>query len=175
MSKNNGQTNQAPNLFSAAVNVIKAGLLPRVQSDYKYTFPTRETLHHQVPPHVQSVNEYLDKEGIDLHKGHIDHFKRGSDIDTHTLPMNECAYIHNFTKNAKSIKNETKIAASFHEEYTNETLKGAHADPRIKVYASVGVLAHTLFGAVKAAQNAYTAHEDDFATGVTMDYYRNCK
>lgn len=175
MSKNDSKTGQAPSLLRAIGIVMRKALFPEVEPNYKYTFPNREILHHQSPPHVQSVNQYLDKEGIDLHQDHIEHFKRGIEIDNHKPRVNQYEYIHNFTKNAKSIKNETKIANSFYEEYKNEVRKGDDAKPKTKVFAEAGVHAHTLFGAAKTALNPYIAHEDDLAIGTTMDYYRSCK
>ncbi|WP_133135493.1 hypothetical protein [Legionella rowbothamii] len=173
MSDNDNKT-EVPRVSTIMGTITMNALFPRVEPNYKHTFPRREILHEQAPPHIQSVNQGLDKEGVDLRQNHIEHFKRGMEIDNHKPLANQWVYFHNFIKNAKSIKNETKIANSFYEEYKDEVQKEG-ANLKTKVYAEAGVHCHTLFGAAKAAQNPYIAHEDDLAIGATMDYYRSHK
>ena len=159
------------NIITATYKVIKAALIGNVDPSYEYQFPERKVLHEQTPSHVQAVNQHLDKEGIDLESQHVEHFNRGTKIDNHTpLTQSERA-----RKYFKTLKNESKIADSFNEEAKKEQAKGDNADQRKIVYAKSGCLAHTLFGAGKAATNPYFAHEEGFAIGCTSDYLLSSK
>lgn len=155
-----------PGLFAATLGVIKAALTSNVDQSYEYQFPQRKILHEKAPPRVQAVNQHLDKEGVDLHPNHVPHFERGTQIEDHPGE----GYQHNLEKQAKTIKNEKKIANSFREELQEEAKKGNQADPRKMTYAKAGYLAHTLLGTTKAAMNPYVIHEDGLGIGTVHDY-----
>jgi hypothetical protein len=156
-----------PSLWEATYNVIVAAFRSEVTHGYEYQFPQRKTLHEKSPPHVQAVNQHLDREGIDLGPKHIEHFERGSKIDDH----DSLGYFNKLRKWGKTIKNERKIADSFAKEAEEEAEKGSEADQTKIAYARAGWIAHTLFGAAKAAANPYVAHEDVLDAGSTIDYH----
>ncbi|PWY55149.1 hypothetical protein DGG96_13285 [Legionella qingyii] len=159
------------NLLNVTYKVVKEGLVGKADPNYEYKFPERKMLHEKTPSHVQAVNQHLDKEGIDLEKKHVEHFERGTQIDDFK-PKN---ILERGRKEFKTLKNETKIAQSFHEEAEAELQKGANADQRKIVYAKAGWLAHTMLGGAKAARNPYFAHEEGFEIGTTADYLLSSK
>ncbi|KTD36347.1 hypothetical protein Lnau_1331 [Legionella nautarum] len=165
--KSSTQQKPVPGLWEATYNVIVAAFKSEVTHNYVYQFPQRKTLHEKSPPHVQAVNQHLDREGIDLEQEHIEHFERGSKIDEHEVS----GHLQKLRKWGKTIKNERKIADSFAKEAKEEAKKGYEADQTKITYAKAGWIAHTLFGAVKAATNPYVAHEDVLDAGSTIDYH----
>ncbi len=158
--------NQSPSLLKATYGVIKAVFMPSIDPDYEFKFPQRKILHEKAPPVVQAVNQYLDEKGVDLHQDHVEHFERGFEIDDHPVE----GYQQKLSKWGKTIKNEKKIINSFVKEVEEETQKGIEADPTKVIYGQAGVIAHTLFGTVKAATNPYVAHENDLSIGTLHDY-----
>lgn len=172
MPENNQTSNKQeqksiPGLWEATYNVITAAFKSEVDQGYKYQFPQRKILHEKSPPHVQAVNQHLDKEGIDLDQEHVGHFERGTKIDEYEGQ----GYFSKLTKWGKTIKNEKKIANSFAKEAEEEAKKGSEADQKKLTYAKAGHLAHTLFGAAKAAANPYVAQEDVLDVGSIIDYH----
>lgn len=156
---------KSPGIFKATFDVIKAAF-SNVDESYEYKFPQRKMLHEKAPPHVQAVNQHLDKEGVDLAQEHVIHFERGFEIDGHEGE----GYQHNMKKWAKTVKNERKIADSFQKEADEEAKKGVDADQTKITYAKAGYLAHTLFGSGKAAMNPYVSHEEGLGIGAIHDY-----
>lgn len=158
--------NQSPSFLKATLGVIKASFTFNIDSDYEFKFPQRKMLHEKAPPHVQAVNQHLDKKGVDLHQDHVEHFERGFEIDDYPVE----GFQEKLTQWGKTVKNELKIIDSFGREVQEETKKGIEADQTKIIYAKAGVLAHTMFGSVKAATNPYVTHEDGLSIGAFHDY-----
>lgn len=155
--------------IGATYGVITSVFEGNVEENYDFKFEERAKLHEHSPSHVQAVNQYLDKKGVDLEKEHLPHFERGTQIDNFQVKEQG----DNGRKHWKTIKNERKLADSFHKEAEDERKKGADANQTKINYAMAGYLSHTLFGSFKAMTNPYVAHEDDLGIGVTHDYLDN--
>lgn len=156
-----------PGLFSAYVGVVRASLFGKVDPDHEFTFHNRQVLHENSPPEVQAVNQYLDKNGVDLDPAHVPHFEQGTAIKTTTTE----SLAERATQRLNNISNENNIANSFAEEAARERAKGDNTHAKTELYARVGFWAHSTLKVVEAATNPYTHYyESDLFLGVPYNY-----
>ena len=160
-----GNTERLPSFISALSGVVHAALRPTVDPHYQCSLPNRQALSEQTKvPAIQSVNQKLDKAGVELDESHIANFKRAEDVRDYPAS----GWCDRLRQRYKEIKAEQKIAQGFRNEAIAEQQKGAAADPKKVLYAKTGAWAHTLFGAALAAANPGFAHEDDLGIGSTL-------
>lgn len=159
--------NQLDKLYQVVYQALDAS----VHHQYDYKLPERKILSQNTPPHVQAVNQMLDRKEVELSY----ESRRLIELQHRIVEKTTCRQ----TKVYRDAIFEAKIADSFKRQ-DEKTLQQYSKLPLTEEniakckeqrgFDLVGHRAHMLFGMFKQAANPYDAIDDTLGQGARYDY-----